>query len=139
MAKALEADKTYNGYYTESNVEKLKRVIYESYKQETNDFRDTIYNIEDVIVNKETDSESRISDKENVTSEAEQLNKVTNGSFDKNYGSSETEWRTKKGGQGNTDNTEEIGEISSGTSDDFILQKIPTTRGVEYMELRGKY
>lgn len=132
MAKALEADKTYNGYYTESNVEKLKRVIYESYKQETNDFRDTIYNIEDVIVNKETDSESRISDKENVTSEAEQLNKVTNGSFDKNYGSSETEWRTKKGGQGNTDNTEEIGEISSGTSDDFILQKIPTTIGVKY-------
>ncbi|WP_176323994.1 exo-alpha-sialidase, partial [Enterococcus sp. 5B3_DIV0040] len=75
--------------------------------------------------------EASASDK--VTDSPDMLNKITNGNFDKDYTSSQTGWNIKQNGNGNINNEEKTGKIIRGTTDDSVLQKIPTVSGKKYV------
>ncbi|WP_269206092.1 YSIRK-type signal peptide-containing protein [Streptococcus equi] len=62
------------------------------------------------------------------------LNKVTDGSFDHQYVSNKTQWQYREGGHSvlTTENGNSYAEVTSGTLDEHILQKVSTTVGKTY-------
>ncbi|MER0122344.1 glycoside hydrolase family 16 protein [Streptococcus sp. ZJ93] len=62
------------------------------------------------------------------------LNKISNGHFDRDYCSNKINWQYKSGGYSKTitNNGETYGTILAGTLDEHILQKIPTVVGKTY-------
>ncbi|WP_195958072.1 family 16 glycosylhydrolase [Enterococcus gallinarum] len=65
------------------------------------------------------------------------LNKVVNGKFENDYVSSKREWEFKEGGNSivqldpKTGNS--VGMITTNSTDEYVLQKIPTTPGKKYV------
>lgn len=63
-----------------------------------------------------------------------ELNKVANGGFDNDYVSNKNQWQYREGGHSvlTTENGNSYAEVTSGTLDEHILQKVSTTVGKTY-------